>query len=329
MNSKFQIDASSLSNYLVNFDDLLIKKWSEAEKDGVLKFKFSESVQKRLIDGHFKFSFHLNVNRLTLKRKGQRMDSIKVDINKDEFNFTKINENERLFDIIINNLVDKKVINGTMIVNNAPIEFASSLLVLELDKCLPQIFLKESLLLALYVCSSSASKYLRLGFNSAGANASVNHNHWHVYYQEADLQIAKQPINNNQLIDWYLRSFVFELQTNDRPQIYLSLAIRIEKLINYITDHLKLAYNLFVTKCSTSTNTVRLFVWPRLPKFGSKDDSKIAFALCEFSGFFICKQFEMFNKITEQELIKMSKEYELSDHLFNELLNVKENIFSK
>lgn len=342
---QFKFDASDLiekSN--LNFDDLLEQTWTDAERNGVLKFKFSESVRKRSLDGNYRFYCYLNSNRLTMKRKAQVMDKIKVSMNHDEFNFTKIKEDEKLFDFVIKGIEstvdqhatndqcnghrDERRIKGTIIVNNAPIEHCSSLLVVELDRCLPQVYYKESLLLALYVASVSKSEYLRLGFNSAGANSSVNHCHWHLYYQKEDLLIARLPINNNQLQNWFLRSLVFELDTTlNKPEIYLNLATNVEMLLNYITDRLKLAYNLFITKCSTNTNIVRLFIWPRLPHFGSKDGTQIRPALSEFSGFFTCKQEDTFNNLTEEELIKLSKQYELSEHLFNEITGVKETIF--
>lgn len=319
--------AGGLNDESLNFDEILRQTWTKAENDGVLKFKLTDSVQKRHLDGKYSFECYLNVKRLTMKRKAQQMNSVRLtSVQKDEFNFTKINEKEKLFDFIVEEA--ERRIRGTVIVNNAPIEFCSSLLVLELDKCLPQLFTQESLLLALCVCVSSNSKHLRLGFNSPGAASSVNHSHWHLYYQEADLLIAKQPIEDNQLSDWFLRSLVFELDCPNSEQLnYSNFAASLEKLINYISVDLKLAYNLFVTRCATNTNRIRVFVWPRLPQFGSKEDSKINPALCEYSGFFICKQLELFDSVTEHDLTKLCKEFEVDETLFNEILQVKNKIF--
>ena len=328
-----QFKISAHGRTLADFDELLKETWTKAENAGVLKFRFIDTVRKRQLDGKYDFQCYLNVNRLTMKRKAQQMNSVRLtSVKKDEFNFTKINEAEKLFDFVVEEA--ERSIHGSIIVNNAPIEFCSSLLVLELDKCLPQLFTHESLLLALHVCASSHSPHLRLGFNSPGAASSVNHSHWHLYYQEADLLIASQPIENNQLVDWFLRSLVFEVDcaiSNDKQNIQLSystLAAKLEKLINYITVDLKLAYNLFLTRCATNTNRIRLFVWPRLPQFGTKEDSKINPALCEFSGFFICKQQELFDSVTETDLTKLCKEFELDESLFNEILLVKNKIFN-
>lgn len=317
------------------FDEQLEKRWLEAECRNVIRFKFSECVKKRVLDGRYAFHCYLNVNRLTMKRKAQNMDSIKVKVNKSEFNFTKINKDEILFDFDIEEISNtlsgahRDKIKATIIVNNAPIEHCSSLLVLELDKCLPQVFTKESLLLALYVASCSKNLDLRLGFNSAGANSSVNHSHWHLYYQK-DLLIAKLPIVDNQLVNWFLKSLAFELDINDqnKPDNYLNLANQVEQIINYITEDLHLAYNLFVTKCSTNSSIVRLFIWPRLPYFGSKDDNKLMPALCEFSGFFICKTEQLFNELTEEKLIAICKEYEIDENSFEKILKFKSKLIA-
>ena len=57
------------------------------------------------------------------------------------------------------------------------------MLVPELASCLPQMLTRHALLLALSTIRRSASPNIKLAFNSLCAYASVNHLHWHLYYQ--------------------------------------------------------------------------------------------------------------------------------------------------
>lgn len=47
--------------------------------------------------------------------------------------------------------------------------------------CLPQRIDHKSLLLALHMATEAANPYFRLGYNSLGAFATINHLHFQVY----------------------------------------------------------------------------------------------------------------------------------------------------
>ena len=54
---------------------------------------------------------------------------------------------------------------------------------------------EEAALAALHFLSLSTSPDIRIGFNSLCAHASVNHMHWHVYYQAHRLNSNSNPTN--------------------------------------------------------------------------------------------------------------------------------------
>lgn len=62
----------------------------------------------------------------------------------------------------------------------SPIEFGHVLLIPRIFECLPQRIDGESFLLALHMAVEAANPYFRLGYNSLGAFATINHLHFQV-----------------------------------------------------------------------------------------------------------------------------------------------------
>lgn len=64
----------------------------------------------------------------------------------------------------------------------SPIEYGHVLLIPRVLDCLPQKIDHESFLLALYVAKEAADPFFRLGYNSLGAFATINHQHFQVLH---------------------------------------------------------------------------------------------------------------------------------------------------
>ena len=62
----------------------------------------------------------------------------------------------------------------------SPIEYGHVLLVPRLLDCLPQRIQADTLLLALHMAVEVDNPYLRIGYNSLGAFATINHLHYQV-----------------------------------------------------------------------------------------------------------------------------------------------------
>jgi hypothetical protein len=75
------------------------------------------------------------------------------------------------------------------------------LLIPRIFECLPQRIDHESLLLALHMAAEAANPYFRLGYNSLGAFATINHLHFQVLdsdclsYLVSIILITKQVLN--------------------------------------------------------------------------------------------------------------------------------------
>jgi GDP-D-glucose phosphorylase len=102
----------------------------------------------------------------------------------DKFNFTKIDQREILMTkVLLNN------VSVSFVINNSPLTKYHVLIVPQLESCLPQILTKECIQIALNIMKATDDKSIRIGYNSPGALASVNHLHMHIVHVEHDLYI--------------------------------------------------------------------------------------------------------------------------------------------
>ena len=124
-----------------------------------------------------------------------------------KFNFNKVDKSkEQVF--VFQNLDSSA--ESLLLINVSPIDIGHCLLVPNIEKVLPQQvqlvntwqpyilsrqITEESALAALHFLSLSTSPDIRIGFNSLCAHASVNHMHWHVYYQAHRLDSNSEPQN--------------------------------------------------------------------------------------------------------------------------------------
>jgi GDP-D-glucose phosphorylase len=295
------------------FDQLLRRKWTEAQAQGVFRYPVTEgSIKSRIIPGDLRFVAQLNEERHSLRRKPQAMASIRMPFNEDSFNFTKIKPEEKLMQVKCESGEE-----ATLIINNSPIEFGNSLMVPSLESRLPQVLTKRAVKLALCLVAMSGHKSFRMGFNSLGAAASVNHLHWHLYYLDFELALESVPIKeNNRLEDWPLPGFAFELQDLTLSAID-DLSQKVSDLATKCLDQ-ELAHNLFITR-NQSGNSLRLFFWVRRSEYGAKNDSTFNPALCEFSGQFICQTKQLFDSISEDFCVRTIAKCALDQNLINNL----------
>ena len=278
-------------------DVLLETKWIAAQSLGVFKYNVREgSLPMRTIPGRFSFVAQLNPDRGTQRRRPQETCQLVMPFDDNLFNFTRTKAAETLFRLQLPAAL--KVCEASLLVNNSPIEFCSSLLVPDPSKKLPQVLTSDSLLLAVFFLAASSCQDLRLGFNSLGAAASVNHLHWHVYRLTARLAIEQRPVSDDHvLVDWPIPGFAFDIST----LTFEAVQKLVTKVMRYVTAclDLGLAHNLFLTR-TRDGNSIRVILWPRKAHFGSKNDMGLVAAFCEFSGFFIAKTKDCFDELTEE-----------------------------
>ena len=132
----------------------------------------------------------MNTERTSLRRPPQTITSIVQPFNENAFNFNKCQDCEILLRCH-DHLSTNPFTNGltTFVVNNSPLTKYHSLICPRLKENLPQIITKESIELAIDIVTGLNNRSYRIGYNSMGACASLNHLHMHLICVEEKLYV--------------------------------------------------------------------------------------------------------------------------------------------
>ncbi|XP_068128583.1 GDP-D-glucose phosphorylase 1 [Hyperolius riggenbachi] len=334
------------------FDTTLRCKWAEKMEQGLFRYPL-RSLQTRILPGRVKYVAQLNIKRGIERRKPQDIRSIEEKFNPSQFNFTKIKSEEILFEMIrcspekaanmespdSNHVVSDRTTESTLpkvwqrrilvVVNVSPLEFGHVLIIPEPSLCLNQILIPDLMLFGLESILLSGHPGFRVGFNSLGGFASVNHLHLHGFYLDEELLIestSSTPLYSEMclylLTDFPAPGFLFYTDGKD----LVSVSQRTCRVTDYLMAR-NIAHNVFITRghdpgnvdCIESREGIRIVIWPRKSCFGSKEESAFNVALCELAGHLPFKNQEDFSIMTEESVIGIIKEYLFSDEEFNKL----------
>ncbi|CAI9551053.1 unnamed protein product [Staurois parvus] len=328
-------------DFLSAFDKAMRIKWADKMEQGLFRYPLW-SLQTRILPGRVKYVAQLNIERGIERRKPQDIRSIKEKFNSGRFNFSKINSEEILFEM---RSVDSMMIKGQhsrtlVVINVSPLEFGHVLFIPEPSLCLNQILIPDLALFGMESILLSSHPGFRVGFNSLGGFASVNHLHLHGFYLDEELLIESasckplcRDINFYLLADFPAPGFCFYTDGTDLA----SLAQGLCRATDYFVDR-NIAHNIFITRgcdpghagCTESREGIRVIIWARKSCFGSKEESAFNVALCELAGHLPFKNQEDFNNMTEESVIGIIKEYLFSDEEFTILsMELAEHLISR
>lgn len=134
-----------------------------------------------------------------MRRKPQTITSVVQSFDEDVFNFKKVKTSETL--IQCQSQLNKSQKLGlmekftfvfgttTFLVNNSPLTKYHSLICPRINESLPQILTKESIEFAIDAITGFNDRSYRIGYNSLGALASVNHLHMHLIHVPEKLYV--------------------------------------------------------------------------------------------------------------------------------------------
>lgn len=316
------------------FDTIVRAGWTERMEKGLFRYHLGD-LQTRVLPGSHGYVAQLNIQRGVERRKPQEILSVQQAFNAKQFNFNKINPEEVILEMtkaaeqetaLQENGQSHRHCRMVVLVNVSPLEFGHCLFVPDPSCCFPQILTRFAIQVGIECVLLSSDPGFRVGFNSLGAFASVNHLHLHGYYLSHELRI--ETVSVKPLVPE--RGFYRLL---DSPPGFLFYAEsdsvdRVARTICEVTDLLvdgNIAHNLFLTRgcqpCSCiqhekdqySRKGVRIAVWPRKTCFGAKEESAFNVALCELAGHLPFKNKEDFELATEKDVVDIIQRYLLPD----------------
>uniref|UniRef100_A0A8C3WQT3 GDP-D-glucose phosphorylase 1 n=1 Tax=Catagonus wagneri TaxID=51154 RepID=A0A8C3WQT3_9CETA len=293
------------------FDSALCLAWRQRMELGLFRYHLGE-LQTQTLPGAVGFVAQLNVERGVQRRRPQNIRSVRQAFDPEQFNFNRIRPGEVLFRLqpapIAGALRREEVL---VLINVSPLEWGHVLLVPEPARGLPQRLLPAALRAGVEAVLLSSHPGFRVGFNSLGGLASVNHLHLHGYYLAHRLPVEGAP---SEPLDPKGRLHLLQAPPAPGFLFYSSgpgpsleaLISRVCRATDYLTDH-DIAHNLFVTrgappgKTSSSSTLagVRVILWARKSSFGVKNGEAFNVALCELAGHLPVKTSQDFSSLTE------------------------------
>ncbi|MQL90553.1 hypothetical protein Taro_023160 [Colocasia esculenta] len=292
----------------------------------------------QVIPGKYGFLAQLNEGRHLKKRPTEfRVDKVLQPFDGSKFNFTKVGQEEVLFmfeegDGGQNQYFESAPVetsqrpHGMVAINVSPIEYGHVVLIPRTLDCLPQRIDCESLLLALHMADEAASPYFRLGYNSLGAFATINHLHFQAYYLGMPLAVEKAQtrrimalsngVNVFQLLEYPVRGLVFEgLSTLE------DLSIVVSDACIFLQEN-NIPYNILI-----SDSGKRVFLFPQC--YAEKQalgevsqellDTQVNPAVWEISGHMVLKRKKDYEEASEEDACRLLAEVSLSAERFQEV----------
>ncbi len=184
---------------------MLLAKWEERFARGLFRYDVT-ACPTRVLDGVYGFVAQLNEGRATKKRATEfAVDAVCAAFDAAKFNFTRADEAEVLFQFEPATRLgtphppgytERGPVDASpnlVLINVSPIEYGHVLLVPHVLSALPQQLRPDLLLLALHLAREANNPYFRVGYNSMGAYATINHLHFQAYYLTAAFPIERAP----------------------------------------------------------------------------------------------------------------------------------------
>ncbi|OEL13840.1 GDP-L-galactose phosphorylase 2 [Dichanthelium oligosanthes] len=333
-----QEDAASTKS-LIN---ILLTEWEDRMARGLFRYDVT-ACETKVIPGNLGFVAQLNEGRHLKKRPTEfRVDRVLQPFDPAKFNFTKVGQEEVLFQFENGAGDDSYFLNSASVTavdrapNVSPIEYGHVLLIPRVLDRLPQRIDPESFLLALQMAAEAASPYFRLGYNSLGAFATINHLHFQAYYLTVPFPVEKAathkiPLSEDtmksgvtvsKLLNYPVRGLVFEggNTLNDLANVVSSACI-------WLQDN-NVPYNVLISDCGK-----KIFLFPQC--YAEKQalgevsqellDTQVNPAVWEISGHIVLKRRNDYEEASETSAWKLLAEVSLSEERFEE---VKAYIFT-
>jgi len=323
------------------FINLLLGQWEDRMTQGLFRYDVT-ACETKVIPGNLGFVAQLNEGRHLKKRPTEfRVDRVLQPFDSAKFNFTKVGQEEVLFQFENGGADDSYFLQSApttvadsapnvVAINVSPIEYGHVLLIPRVLDHLPQRIDQESFLLALHMAAEAASPYFRLGYNSLGAFATINHLHFQAYYLTVPFPVEKAAtqrislaeggkksgVKVSKLMNYPVRGLVFEEGNtlNDLADVVSSACV-------WLQDN-NVPYNVLI-----SDSGRRIFLFPQC--YAEKQalgevsqellDTQVNPAVWEISGHIVLKRREDYEEASETSAWRLLAEVSLSEARFEEV----------
>ncbi|XP_010539307.1 PREDICTED: GDP-L-galactose phosphorylase 1-like [Tarenaya hassleriana] len=317
-------------------ESLVLAEWEDRFQRGLFRYDVT-ACETKVIPGKYGFIAQLNEGRHLKKRPTEfRVDKVLQPFDGSKFNFTKVGQEEVLFQFEASEdgeaqffpsmLLDADNSPNVVAINVSPIEYGHVLLIPKVFECLPQKIDHQSFLLALHMAAEMGNPYFRLGYNSLGAFATINHLHFQAYYLAMPFPIEKAPtkkitttetsVKISKLLSFPVRGLLFEAGNT------------VQNLSDTVSDaciclqNNNIPFNILISDCGK-----RIFLLPQcyaekqaLGEVSSELlDTQVNPAVWEISGHMVLKRKKDYEEASEENAWRLLAEVSLSEERFEEV----------
>lgn len=320
-------------------DMVILAQWEDCAARGLFRYDVT-ACETKVLPGEYGFIAQLNEGRHSKKRPTEfRVDQVLQPFDPAKFNFNKAAKEELLFCFECGELQDAEFFTGTavgdgtnaVIINVSPIEYGHVLLVPRIVDQIPQRIDMDSLQLALNMSVEANNPYFRIGYNSLGAFATINHLHFQAYYLAVPFPVERAPttalvsrkhnkgVRISELSDYPVKGLVFESAGSLQE-----LAMSVAKVCCILQDK-NIPYNLLIADCGS-----RIYLFPQCyaerQACGKVDkkllETQVNPAVWEISGHIVLKRKEDYEKATEDYAWRLLAEVSLDADSFQAVKNM-------
>lgn len=318
-------------------DNIILALWQEREEMGLFRYDVTACPTK-VVPGIYGFVSQLNEGRATKKRPTEfRVDQVVQAFDPNKFNFNKAFVREVLFTFEPSSPGHTSTFQeggrcptspNLVIINVSPIEYGHILLCPRLLDNLPQLMDPSTVLTALHFALEVDNPYMRVGYNSLGAFATINHLHFQAYYLNAPLPCERAPttllkglkrsrdgVRISRTSHYPVRAFVVEGDSLQAMADVVGQAALVMQAAN-------IPHNMLISDSGS-----RVFLFPQCyaekQARGEVDPELLATgvnpACWEIAGHMVFKSQEDYEEVTQDLAWRLLEEVSLSEERFLEV----------
>lgn len=315
-------------------DAVILAQWEERLARGLFRYDVT-TCETKVLPGEFGFVAQLNEGRHLKKRPTEfRVDQVLQPFDSGKFNFTKVGQEEVLF-CFEEGIKGSHGYSESMVVGNSPnvvainvspIEYGHVLLVPKLLGCKPQQIDEASLRLAVNFAAEAQNPSFRVGYNSLGAFATINHLHFQAYYLAVPFPVERAAVKKigankknggvkiAELANYAVKGLVYESNG-----ILSELADCVARACVTL-QQANVPFNVLIADCGR-----RIFLFPQCfaekQALGQVDqdilDTQVNPAVWEISGHIVLKRRQDYDSATEDYAWRLLAKVSLSEERFD------------
>ncbi|CAH8337012.1 unnamed protein product [Eruca vesicaria subsp. sativa] len=322
-------------------ESLVLGEWEDRFQRGLFRYDLT-ACETKVIPGKYGFVAQFNECRHLKRPTEFRVDKVLQSFDDNKFNFTKVGQEELLFQFEAGEddeeakffpcmPLDPENSPNVVAINVSPIEYGHVLLLPRVLDCLPQRIDHKSMLLAFHMASEAANPNFRVGYNSLGAFATINHLHFQAYYFAMPFPLEKasskkmittdKKVEISEVLNYPMRGLLFEGGNSMQD-----LSDTVSDICVCLQNN-NIPFNILISDCGRKI-FLMLQCFAERQALGEVStevlDTQVNPAVWEVSGHMVLKRREDYEGATEEKIWRLLAEASVSEERFKE---VKDLIF--